>query len=553
LPHGETDWNKKEVFFDLAVHRDTTNYCFDGCRIDDIMLFGTEDGQIWGSWDGLRWVKVQDFGDSASIFRFTRRRPIYFIEKTAGKVYRLDITKEDLIRLFYSKYNAERGSVSNAETYISEQRVWNSSNYVDLTSVALSNVEASIKGLSRRNYELRQDKIANAGWEWGNVTGWYPRSGVGTYGTYEVTSSESANGTYSLKYTKISTDSLDGRVYAYNFDNSTYQTTSMVKGDVLIASAYIKGNVSSANRVYFYFVNGTSGMNLKSTDFNLTTSWTRISTYYVCTIDSVTIKTSWYFIKGISYITYFDSVLLQKLEVGIAYENGDTEEAIHYIEKYSPFTFHASDIHTANVTLTINGQNVSHSGTLTNGTESSATNLTGIFIGAVQVSANISGSGQCILKINGTRLLYEDSVILKGRTNSIYHGRYYGTFSPTVNTTEFIVVTNLATNITSVSYGSNKLTLIITSLSGMTTTSKVYCGSKGEPVTVSGATTWSYSNATKVCTISGVGTYQINVFWQPSGVYTTEVIVGTVVVVSTGVLVAWWYRRKKKSRTVSVP
>jgi len=547
LPHGETDWSKKEVFFDLYPHCDTTNFVFDGCRIGDIMLFGTEDGQLWGSWDGLRWVKLQDFGDSGSIFRFTRSRPIYFTERTGGKLYRLDVTKEDLIQLYYAKYNTERGSLSNTATYVREERVSNDTSYLDLTSVGLSNVQASIKGLAKRNFVLHQANIANAGWEWNNETGWYVRKGAGTYGTGSVTSEDKANGTYSLKYEKLSGDSYNGAIQPYD---GAYATVALDRGSVLLISAYIKGNVSSDNRFQIIILNHSSGIPVANPTFNLTTSWQRISTYYVCKVDSITVRPSFEFVKGISYVTYFDSILQQTLECGIAYEEGDANEAIHYVEQYSPHLFFTSDLQTINATLTVNGEQVSHSGTLANGSESSATSLTGILTGAVQVSANIQGSGQAIFKINGTRLLYEDSMIAKGRTIEMYYGRYYGTFLPTINTTDLIVVTNLASNVTIVSHVVNKLTLNVTAF--LNTTVKIYCAEKGKPVTISGAITWSYNSTNKICTVNGTGTHQINVFWQPSNVYTTEVIVGTVIVASTSVLVAWWYRRKKKTRTVSV-
>jgi len=57
-------------------------------------------------------------------------------------------------------------------------------------------------------------------------------------------------------------------------------------------------------------------------------------------------------------------------------------------------------------------------------------------------------------------------------------------------------------NITSASYNGDKMTFAIFAYSGKTTTTKVYCGDKGRPETVSGADVWSYDSSTKICTIT---------------------------------------------------
>ncbi len=46
------------------------------------------------------------------------------------------------------------------------------------------------------------------------------------------------------------------------------------------------------------------------------------------------------------------------------------------------------------------------------------------------------------------------------------------------------------------------MTFAIFAYSGKTTTTKVYCGDKGRPRTVSGADVWSYDSSTKICTIT---------------------------------------------------
>lgn len=51
-------------------------------------------------------------------------------------------------------------------------------------------------------------------------------------------------------------------------------------------------------------------------------------------------------------------------------------------------------------------------------------------------------------------------------------------------------------------FENHQFRLSISGNSGATSTTQVYCGSKGEPISVSGATSWSYDSATKICTIT---------------------------------------------------
>lgn len=541
IPLSNPIWSARESFFDLGVHRDTTNFAFDGAKIGDIMVFGTEDGQVWASWDGLRWVKFADFGDSASVFRFTRARPIYVTEKTAGKLYRLDVTKEDVIKVFYEKYNSLKGSETNANTFVLEQRLTNDTNYVDLTDVALSDVSASIKGLSKSNFALVSDKIANSGFEWNNSTGWEVLNGSGTYGIGRIVSSESANGTYSLEYEKDAGDSQNG---FFRPRDGALTTFSMNRGDIILASAYVKGNVSSSDRMIILFYNATAGTPEKSVTFDLTTSWTRITAFYTLNdADSETIRVAFQSDNGIDFLSYWDSILVQKLEVGIAYETGsDTSDALQWAENYEATSFFTTDQDTQNPTLTVGGQAVSHSGTLTNGTESSTINLTGVLTGAVQVIANIQGSGQAILRITGTRIVSLTNTVLKQRTSDgIYVGRYFATPTLTTNVTDFIALTNKEANITSTSYMPNKLNLTVNSLSGTTSTTLIYIGDKGEPKEVNGATSWSYDEPSKLLTITVTHTDPATIItlkWRLPGDANGD---GTVDIFDIGTISAHWY------------
>lgn len=467
-------------------------HSFQGLRIDDIMLFGTR-SQLWGSCDGNRWVKIVDLGNgtASDIASISQRRPIHFVDKKVGKLYRLSITKEDLIQLYYAEFLKRHGNLVNQENYVAEYRIVNGTNEVDLTNVALTNVQASIKGLSRKNY------YNNSGWETGTTAGWSIPFGQGSY---SVVSTDNYEGTYALKITKSVADTYDRSIW------QSYIPAS--RGTILTFSAWIKANVTLTNKVRLGFRNQTSGTfayypgsarGVK--DFNVTTSWTRVKLYFALNNPDVNLRAEFSALKSETYELFVDGLQLEKREVEIIRQEPNTNtESIEHLQ-YQPSPYFADTLDTLNPSVTIAGQSVSYSGTLTNGTASSLTNITGILTGAVQVEANIRGSEQAILRITGTRIVSLTNAVLKQRTSDgIYVGRYYATPTMTTNVTDFIALTNKEANITSASYVPNKLTLTINSLSGTTSTTLIYVGDKGEPTSVSGATTWSYNNETKTVT-----------------------------------------------------
>jgi len=534
-PHGGT-WDQREMFLDLRTYSTTTNFAFEGCKIDDMMFMGTEDGQVWGSWDGEHWVKIQDYGDSGSVFRFTRAKPIHYVEKTGGKLYRLNVEVEDLVRLYYGEFLQHRGSRTNAVNYTITQKIHNGTQRLDLTGVALENVQASITGLSRRNNLLDYKYIDNAGFERNNYDGWYIRNREGSYGLRSIDSTEKHSGSYSVKYVKDAGDTLDGSCKMYN--GSEYKKTTMQRGDIVVLTCWIKGNVSSSEKVTLQITNYTSDMNVAYCYADLTTSWTRVGLAYILTTaDSLDVRTTVLPRKGISYEIWLDDFHLEVWDVAIGLWNGGSANSIDFSKpdtatiNWTNYYFHVEqandwnhtyDLNTTNPSLQVGGQTVSYAGELANGAESSVQNLTGYFTGALTVSANIQGSGQCIFNLKGTRVLYEDSLILEGRKDNVYYGRYYGTFSPTINTDDLVAVTSLASSITSLSYSFNKLSLTISLPSNMTSTNKVYCGIRGEPIaiyTANGTQTWSYNASTTILTlnITHKSPSRITIYWKLPG------------------------------------
>lgn len=113
-------------------------------------------------------------------------------------------------------------------------------------------------------------------------------------------------------------------------------------------------------------------------------------------------------------------------------------------------------------------------------------------------------------------------------------------------------------NVTSTTYsGANLFTFETYGIKGLFAEVELYVGDKGNATQILGVSSWSYDNTTKILTMnvpytSNTHAKQVSVFWYPASVYNVEVVVGILVTVATGSILAWYWRRKKKARTVNV-
>lgn len=502
-----------------------TNFVYEGAYRSDLNLhfFSTEEGQIWSSWDGLRWVKIFDNGaGTGNMIQSLSRHayPMYFVQSiTAGsdKLFRLSIQKEDVVHLYCSEYNLRRGSLTNADNYVLEQRISNGSNYLDLTNVALSNVQASFKGLSLQT-GVGGTSGLNAGFEWGNTTSFTISAGGGSI-TVSNVAGDQANGTWGLKVVKYT-----GQAVASIISSNPTVLQCQV-GDLLTLSYYAKANTTSVASTQVVFMNQTGGGTIvDNNNVYYTTNWARCTHHYFVTIaNKLSLRWAIYF-KANAITTNIDSIVFTRIPVDVNYgSSGASIEAINYFSQgygrpagaYSvpafdegfSLPFYTGVLNTLNPSITLNSQTVSYSGTLTNGTESTPpTSLTGILTGAVEVTANIQGSGQAILRLTGTRIFNTANVILKSYTSGWYYGRYYGT--PTYPT-EPSALTNLEANITTLSASIDTLTFAVSSPFGTTSTTEVYVGDKGKPdkLFVSGVERvegngWNFDQSNRIVTVT---------------------------------------------------
>ncbi len=503
------EWGEREKT--VATNTFVDNELFDSLVIDGVGAFCMcDNGILTATWDGLHWVKVYEVADANFHFiRMSSREsfPIYWVDDENYKLYRLNqMTKEDLIQLFYKTYNAERGSVTNAETYVLEQRIHDGTDYVDLTSVALSDVQASIIGLSKKN------RYSNPSFETGDTTGWSTSTGGGTF---SVVSDEHYNGSYSFKAVKGASDTSYGMAY---------QSITIQRGDTLVVSFAVKSNdtmsagTSTMNSpISLSIYNASKPQTIQSVCYGSTTSWRTLS--YSTTFSS---SASWTLGVRIHFgkldlTSWIDSVLVRFPETSYQGDSGD-ENIAYNPELFKNATYLTGTINTTNPIITINSQAVSHSGELTNGTKSSETSLAGILTGAVEIDADIQGSGQAILKITGSRIVHVTNAVLQAHKDNVYCGRYYDT--PTFSAgTNLVALISKQANITILSYAKGNLTLAIDAPSGVTSIAKIYCGDNGKPEEVIGATSWSYYELTKVLTVTASHLSSINIIikWKLQG------------------------------------
>jgi len=504
-----------KMICDLSAYNEGQHiFALSGVRIGEVYLLGCGYGQIWASWDGEHWIKIFDQNTPGNYFRmFTQKGyPIYATESTQGKLYRVNLTKEDIIRLYYAQYNIYKGSLTNSASYVLEQRIDANakSNYLDLTGVALTNVQATIKGLSQVN-----KGNANMGFEWGNLTGWSQTgSPTGTINS-TVGYTYPAGSSCSIRVVKKSVDFSVTKLY-----NNPTGAFSVAQGEVLIVVFYAKASAEVAGNLKINFLNGTS--TYKKTDtLTIGTSWARYQSHWIIPKDTPTASCQFEFSK-VDCTTWVDSIIVYTDASNLArgWLGSESHQCITQIRNTTANPeFFTGLLNTLNPSLTVGGQVVSHTGTLTNNSASTATSLSGVFTGVVQVTASIQGTGQAILRLTATRILYEDSIIFKGYTSGVFYGRYYGTVSPIETTKDLVALTNLASNITSLTYRTHKLVLTINSPSGTTSTTKVCVGEEGEPESVAGATSYFYDASSRILTMTAFhsSSITITVRWRLLG------------------------------------
>lgn len=140
--------------------------------------------------------------------------------------------------------------------------------------------------------------------------------------------------------------------------------------------------------------------------------------------------------------------------------------------------------------------------------------------------------------------------------NQLYHAYMplpFPDFPASANATLFLKYIGRANfQVPYSTFSNDVLTLNIVGESGTTSTIEVYCGDKGEPTSVSGASSWSYDSETKIVTINVLHTSSKEVIVYFAGLV-PEFPLGVSMEIGliTIIIFMWWKNRRKISRNIS--
>ena len=418
-------------------------------------------------------------------------RHLYIIDRDTTKLYRMAyLTQKEAWAVLNHDYVSRSDSTVTFEKILSNQ----TTDAVDFSQYGeVSNANISLIGAS---YYNKFPSPANSGFEWGNLTSW---GGVHISRLHLFNdSSEAYEGDCYGNYTATGTG-------MHTLDCDAIPWTCGLDAKGVVFSLYIKWNGTGSYNddvsLVLYELNSTdaSKWGAREVDFNITDSWQRINFTFAGHIkkgyDQIYLHLKATLSTGDSFLT--DAWLIEECDPNIQGMPPDDKKQNVYVQA----DYFTSELKTQNPSVTINGQTFDYSGTLENNSAATTESITLPKTGIVDItSINIKGSGLVKIKIQATIAIIAEGIYLREYTNSVYVGHYYNA-SFALSGSQIVAFCEPFANITSAGLSGEILTLSISKSSG-TSTSKVYCGSKGEPTTVTGATSSSYDPATKICTIT---------------------------------------------------
>ena len=100
----------------------------------------------------------------------------------------------------------------------------------------------------------------------------------------------------------------------------------------------------------------------------------------------------------------------------------------------------------------------------------------------------------------------------------------------------------------------NQLIFNVTAPSATTSTTRIYCGNQGKPATVTGATSWNYDSATKICTITVTHTSEekIIVWWALSWAPSVRAIWNILPIIFLVAVSLRFISRKRKDEKITL-
>lgn len=403
------------------------------------------------------------------------------------------LTQDEAWAVINNKYVSRNGSKITFEKTLSNQ----TTDAIDFSQYGeISNANITLIGAS---YYNKHPAPANSGYEWGNKTG-YAGKHIG-YLQVINDSSQAYEGSY---YGNL-TSTLTGWEY---LETEKIPWTCSLDAKGVVASVYVKWNGSESTQgvlMSVYERNSTDGSTwvLKEVTYNITKSWQRINVTVAGHIkkgyDQIFARIRAKLTVNDSYLT--DAWLIEECDPNIQGMPPAMKKHNVYIQ--SPYF--TSELKTQNPSVTINGQTFSYYETLNDGQEASSESITLPKTGIAHIhSINVKGSGLVKIKIQATVGIIGEGIFLREYMNNVYVGHYYNSSYTFSAGSQIGTLSDPFANITSASLSRKILTFTVSAESGRTSTTKVYCGDKDEPTSVSGATSWSYDSVTKVLTITAV-------------------------------------------------
>jgi hypothetical protein len=505
---------------------DRTNFVKQFENVDGILLFGTADGLLMGSWDGEHWLTLYAIDDTTAVVENIARRrakdgSILAADYGYGKIIKLHIDAEVMAHLYFNEFVSESDSTVKYSQIIRG----NGTNYIDLSGSVLSDAQLTLYGVSRKNY------LVNGTFENGGTAadqGW--RLYDKRYGDVYVDTNNPYAGVYCLNSTVTAT--WQGITTTYFRTGINTRIWRPLKSHIAVVSFWARTILANAStdgiQARFDFGNGTNS-DYDATTFAVNDTWRFIRAVFTVPLWATDFSVSLNH-KYANTTIWWDNIQLTLFDSDIIGEDVSLSDSSEVWGKQYIFTSNTTVVdnmlNTTNPTVTIDGTNYSHSGELANNTASQTWPL-GEIGGMLEVPTTVSGSGMVNITITGTIKLSLSDVLLRNwdSTNNVGYGLYVGT--PTITTSQdcLLVLTKMTTtNITSASYGDNKLSFTVSAKYGFTSITKVYVANKGKPSTVLvnsirlvEGTVWRYNDTLNEVAIDlkhTTPTFEIELSWN---------------------------------------
>ena len=459
-------------------------YAYHGSWQDSIHPYG-----FWVSIDdGLTWTPIYKkwmsnaVGESYQLYwLYEGDYHLFMGDPADNKLYMMPYLTVDEVKVLKNKYDATvLGSNFTFETVL----VNGINSYIPLGKASLTQANVTLIGESHPNYNN------NSGWE----------DGTGYWTVDAPAQNNSAGLAYEGSY-----------VGQWHYDGApayfwTWTPTFTVnEGEIWTFSIYVKKFSMSLGGTFFMWMEmGNASYNVRSQLANdtmpITTGWTRYTLSIIAPVwaDTLTVKLGTTDIGNQQYI-WLDGAMLEKVT---PYSRAEKKYDARLPATYTRYAYN-----TSNPSITFGSQTVSYSGSLAQGASSTTTSISlSPSSGAVPITnVQVSGSGKVKVRVTGTLSwqISGNAVITNTLASGIHVGRRWNnTFTIATTIPDVIALIDWQSQLSSSSYVNDILSLTITASSGVTTTTKIYVGSKGVPKSVSGASSWSYETSTKILTIT---------------------------------------------------